>query len=161
MALASTSSLSQGQNNDSSSIIVIINVTKETSYDGQVLLKEITCIVNSKPTIHTATPLEVNLSISTGGLTLRTYTCNSQVGPCDTCNMPNDTEVTVVPVFIQGGDYSSEIISFIQTHLNESNDDSNPPKNFKVYLDNSSISCEFLKEVIIKPMKKLENPGQN
>ena len=99
-----------------------MNVTKETSYDGQVLLKDITDIVNNTMKIHHAAPLEVNLSVSTGGFTLSTYTSNtSQV-----------TEVTVVPVFIQGGsqggNYDSEIISFINTHLINSN----PHQNFKV-----------------------------
>ena len=92
MALASTSTLSEGQDNDLSSkkvcvflfevfyhyftgIRVVINVTKETSYDGQVLIKDITDIVNNRMKIHNVTPLEVNLFVSTGRLTLNTYTC--------------------------------------------------------------------------------------
>ena len=128
--------LSQGQDDDFPSkevssvvcfyyftgMIVVMTVTKETNYDGPCLLKNITRAVNNTMRIHHATQPEVKLSVSTGGLSLSTYTSSNTTG----------TEVTVVPVFIKGGDagdYASTIVSCIATHLNENNSSS---QNFEV-----------------------------
>ena len=125
--------LSQGQDDDFPSkevssvvcfyyftgMIVVMTVTKETNYDGPCLLKDITSAVNNTMRIQ---PLEVKLFVSTGGLSLSTYTSSNTTV----------TEVTVVPVFIKGGDggdYASTIVSCIATHLNENKSNS---QNFKV-----------------------------